>query len=164
MGVTFVPLAHYQPKILSAIYHVGYTEVLSCFGLPISELGHYRASIGVPKTHLLGSETDLETEKVSLPVRFKAEFQLGKTNLPAGVVEKWDQIPISFLRHLDLHKSVFGFIRLEDFTLHPLIRPGSLVQIDASQRKISTEKWEKEFDRPIYFVELRIGYVCSWRA
>src|SRR6267378_1116592 len=24
------------------------------------------------------------------------------------------------------------------------------------------ETWNTEFDRPIYFVELRNGYVCSW--
>lgn len=165
--VTDIENGQFKPSIfkiysLSAIYHVGYTEVLSCFGLPISELGRYRASIGVPRTHLLGAETDLETEKVSLPVQFKPGFQLEKTNLLAQVVEKWDQIPVGFLQHLDLHKSVYGYIGLEDYTLYPLIRPGSLVQIDASQRKISTEKWKNEFDRPIYFVELRVGYVCSW--
>lgn len=158
----FVPLAHHELKVLGAIYHVGYAEVLSCFGLPIGELGRDRISIGVPKTHLLGVGADLEAEKVSLPVRFKPEFQLEKTNLLAQVVEKWDQIPVGFLQHLDLHKSVYGYIGLEDYTLYPLIRPGSLVQIDASQRKISTDKWKTEFDRPIYFVELRIGYVCSW--
>ena len=165
--VTDIENGKFKPSIfkiysLSAIYHVGYTEVLSCFGLPISELGRYRASIGVPRTHLLGAETDLETEKVSLPVQFKPGFQLEKTNLLAQVVEKWDQIPVGFLQHLDLHKSVYGYIGLEDYTLYPLIRPGSLVQIDASQRKISTEKWKNEFDRPISFVELRVGYVCSW--
>lgn len=165
--VTDIENGQFKPSIfkiysLSAIYHVGYKEVLSCFGLPISELGRYRASIGVPRTHLLGAETDLETEKVSLPVQFKPGFQLEKTNLLAQVVEKWDQIPVGFLQHLDLHKSVYGYIGLEDYTLYPLIRPGSLVQIDASQRKISTEKWKNEFDRPIYFVELRVGYVCSW--
>jgi len=36
------------------------------------------------------------------------------------------------------------------------------VQIDATQRKIVASKWKTEFDRPIYFVELRSGYVCSW--
>jgi RNA polymerase sigma factor (sigma-70 family) len=155
-------LYFFEGYTLSAIYHIGYTEVLSCFGLPIGDLGRYRASIGIPKTHLLGGGADIEAEKVSLPVRFKPEFQLEKTNLLAQVVEKWDQIPVGFLQHLDLHKSVYGYIGLEDFTLYPLIRPGSLVQIDVSQRKISTEKWKSEFDRPIYFVEHRVGYVCSW--
>lgn len=119
-------------------------------------------SIGVPRTHLLGGEADIETAEVSLPIEFKPEFQLEKTNLLARVVKKWDQIPVGFLQHLDLHKSVYGYIGLEDYTLYPLIRPGSLVQIDASQRKLSVERWKTEFDRPIYFVELRDGYVCSW--
>ena len=69
---------------------------------------------------------------------------------------------MGLLQHLDLRKSMYGYIGLEDYTLHPLIRPGSLVQIDPRQRKISAEKWRTEFDRPIYFVELRDGYVCSW--
>ena len=165
--VTDIENGKFKPSIykiysLSAIYHVGYTEVLSCFGLPIAELGRYRTSMGVPKTHLLGSADDLDAEDVSLPVRFKPEFQLEKTNLLARVVEKWDQIPVGFLQHLDLRKSVYGYIGLEDYTLYPLIRPGSLVQIDSNQRKVSAEKWNTEFDRPIYFVELRAGYVCSW--
>jgi transcriptional regulator with XRE-family HTH domain len=165
--VTDIENGKFKPSIykiysLSAIYRVGYTEVLACFGLPIAELGRYRASMGVPRTHLLGSGVDLDAQDVPLPVRFKPEFQLEKTNLLAQVVEKWDQIPVGFLHHLDLRKSVFGYIGLEDYTLYPLIRPGSLVQIDSTQRKISAEKWKTEFDRPIYFVELRDGYVCSW--
>ena len=164
--VTEIEHGKFTPSIyklysLGAIYHVSYTEVLSCFGLPLSELARYRTSIGVPKTHLFG-ETEAGSEKVSLPVQFKPEFRLEKANLLARVVEKWDQVPVGFLQHLDLHKSVYGYIGLEDYTLYPLIRPGSLVQIDANQRKIGAEEWKTEFERPIYFVELRAGYVCSW--
>jgi transcriptional regulator with XRE-family HTH domain len=152
----------YKFHTFSAIYNRRITELMSYFGLPLGDLSRYRISIGVPKTHLLDSEADLESEPVSLPVRFKPEFRLEKTSLLARVVEKWDEIPIGFLQHLDLRKSVYGYIGLEDYTLFPLIRPGSLVQIDVSQRKISAEKWKTEFDRPVYFVELRNGYVCSW--
>jgi transcriptional regulator with XRE-family HTH domain len=152
----------YKFHTFGAIYNRRITELLSYFGLPLGDLSRYRMSIGVPKTHLLEGGADLESEKVSLPVRFKPEFRLEKTNLLAQVVEKWDEIPVGFLQHLDLRKSVYGYIGLEDYTLFPLIRPGSLVEIDANQTKISTEKWNTEFDRPIYFVELRNGYVCSW--
>jgi transcriptional regulator with XRE-family HTH domain len=152
----------YKFHTFGAIYSRRITELMSYFGLPLGDLSRYRMSIGVPRTHLLEGGADLESEKVSLPVRFKPEFRLEKTNLLAQVVEKWDEIPVGFLQHLDLRKSVYGYIGLEDYTLFPLIRPGSLVQIDANQRKISTEKWNTEFDRPIYFVELRNGYVCSW--
>ena len=44
----------------------------------------------------------------------------------------------------------------------PLIRPGSIVQIDGNQRKVLPVKWENEHERPIYFVELRDEYICSW--
>jgi transcriptional regulator with XRE-family HTH domain len=165
--VTDIENGEFTPSIykfftFSAIYQRRITELLSFFGLQTGDLSRYRASIGVPRTHLLDGGADLEAEKVSLPVRFKPEFRLEKTNLLAQIVEKWDEIPVGFLQHLDLRRSVYGYIGLEDYTLFPLIRPGSLVQIDTSQRKISTERWKTEFDRPIYFVELRNGYVCSW--
>src|SRR5260370_6048195 len=165
--VTDIENGEFTPSIykfhtFSAIYNRKITELMSYFGLPLGNLSRYRRSIGVPKTHILESGADPDIDRVSLPVQFKPEFRLERTNLLARVVEKWEEIPVGFLQHLDLRKSVYGYIGLEDYTLFPLIRPGSLVQIDASQRKISTEKWRTEFDRPVYFVELRNGYVCSW--
>lgn len=165
--VTDIENGEYTPSIykfytLSAVYHRRYDAIVSLFGLSMGDLKRYQASLGVPNTHLLASDSEPDMEKVSLPVRFKEQFQLEKTHLLAQVVEKWDLLPVGFLQHLDLQKSVYGYIGLEDYTLYPLIRPGSLVQIDAGQRKLSTEKWKTEFDRPVYFVELRNGYVCSW--
>jgi hypothetical protein len=47
--------------------------------------------------------------------------------------------------------------------MYPFLRPGSFVEIDSRQKKIKTiGSWQSEFDRPIYFVELRDSYVCSW--
>ena len=146
---------------LSAIYKVHYSELLDCLGVPLGEHARYRTSLGVPATHLF-SGAEPETEQLSMPVQLKRDFRLEKTELLARVVEKWGDVPVPFLQRLDLRKFVYGYIGLEDFTLYPLIRPGSLVQIDANQTKISAEKWKTDFDRPIYFVELRAGYVCSW--
>ena len=166
--VTDIENGEYTPSIykfytFSAVYHCPYDVIVSFFGLSMADLKRYQVSLGVPNTHLLvpGAGT-AEGDSVSLPVRFKREFQLEKTHLLAEVVEKWDLLPVGFLQHLDLRKSMYGYVGLEDYTLYPLIRPGSLVQIDASQRKLSAEKWKTEFDRPVYFVELRSGYVCSW--
>src|SRR6266403_4080183 len=113
----------YKLQTLSAIYNRRFTELTSYYGVPVGELSRYRTSIGVPKTHLLDIGSDLETENVSLPTQFKPEFRLEKTNLLARVVEKWDQIPVGFLQHLDLRKSVYGYMGLEDYTLFPFIRP-----------------------------------------
>ena len=46
--------------------------------------------------------------------------------------------------------------------MFPIIRPGSIVQIDQNQRKVLQTKWEDEDDRPIFFVELRGEFICSW--
>lgn len=43
-----------------------------------------------------------------------------------------------------------------------MIRPGSFVEIDANQKRIDRIFWSNEFDRPIFFVELRDSYACSW--
>jgi hypothetical protein len=58
--------------------------------------------------------------------------------------------------------AVYGYVGTKDFTLSPLIRPGSFVQIDSSQRKIENSGWSGIFERPVYFVELREEYACSW--
>jgi hypothetical protein len=43
-----------------------------------------------------------------------------------------------------------------------LLRPGSFVQIDSQVNRVNATEWRTEFDRPIYFVELRDSYACSW--
>jgi hypothetical protein len=46
--------------------------------------------------------------------------------------------------------------------MSPLLRPGSLVQIDSRLNRAHYREWRTEFDRPIYFIELRDSYACSW--
>jgi hypothetical protein len=51
---------------------------------------------------------------------------------------------------------------MQDLTLHPMLRPGSFVQIDQRVKKVRVAQWRTEHDRPIYFIELREGYACAW--
>ena len=39
--------------------------------------------------------------------------------------------------------------------MYPLLRPGSFVQIDSHVNRTHPSRWRTEFDRPIYFIELR---------
>jgi hypothetical protein len=77
------------------------------------------------------------------------------------MVEIWGEVPLRLLQHLDLKNGVYGIVGMADRTLYPIIRPGSIVQIDQGQRKVLTQ-WENEHDRPIYFIELRGDFLCSW--
>ena len=116
----------------------------------------------MPNTHLTQLEV-YDTEKtVSFPVRFDRSFDVDNTNLLSRMVEVWGEVPIALIQHLDIRHSLYGYIGLQDNTLSPLLRPGSFVQIDPHVRKVQPLRWRTEFDRPIYFVELRDGYACSW--
>ncbi len=44
----------------------------------------------------------------------------------------------------------------------PILRSGSVVIIDTSIHTIDDSDWSSEYDRPLYFVELREGYRCGW--
>lgn len=77
------------------------------------------------------------------------------------MVEVWGEVPIALARHLGVRNNHYGFIGLRDFTLYPLLRPGSFVQIDQKLQKIQTYDWRSEFDRRVYFIKLRHGYACS---
>jgi transcriptional regulator with XRE-family HTH domain len=56
-----------------------------------------------------------------------------------------------------------GVIGRRDRTMEPMIRPGSIVLIDIQKRAIAGRKdWNNEFDRPIYFLFTRTGYVCGF--
>lgn len=51
---------------------------------------------------------------------------------------------------------------MDDDTLYPFIRPGAFVRIDPRQKKIPSVGWHGDYDRPIFFVELRDHYLCIW--
>ncbi len=56
-----------------------------------------------------------------------------------------------------------GIIGREDRTLEPMIRAGSIVLIDTRKRAIVGRRdWNNEFDRPIYFLDTRKGYICGF--
>ena len=44
----------------------------------------------------------------------------------------------------------------------PILRPGSIVLVDTGMRSIEDQQWWNEYDRPLYFVELKEGYRCGW--
>jgi hypothetical protein len=56
----------------------------------------------------------------------------------------------------------YGWIGMDDWSMYPVLHPGSVVAIDDSRRKIAREGWTNEYDRPIYFLEQRDGFRCGW--
>jgi len=147
---------------LAAIYRVKFTDLMLLFGLDVRKIAQHQLASPLPHTHLTNLEVYDADKTVSFPVRFDRSFDLDNTNLLSRMVEIWGEVPIALLQHLDLRHSLYGYVGLRDFTLYPLLRPGSFVQVDQRVRKIQPQRWRTEFDRPIYFVELRDSYACAW--
>lgn len=152
----------YKLFSLSVIYRIKFTDLLSLFGVDLQKIGKYQPQVLLPNTHLTNLEVVDGERSVTFPVRFDRGFNLDKTNLLSRMVEVWGEVPIALIQHLDVRHSQYGYIGLQDYMLHPMLRPGSFVQIDPEVKKIQPFSWRTEFDRPIYFVELRDGYGCSW--
>ena len=152
----------YKLYTLSVIYRIKFTDLLAIFGIDLEKISHYQTRLPLPETYLTQLAVYDEERPVSFPVRFDPGFSVERTNLLARMVEIWGEVPIALIQHLDLRKSLYGYIGLTDHTLFPILRPGSFVQIDDRQTKVHKPPWRTEFERPIYFVELRNGYACAW--
>jgi transcriptional regulator with XRE-family HTH domain/aromatic ring-cleaving dioxygenase len=147
---------------LSAIYCRSWAYLNSLFNLRMSDLAKDQVLYGVPRTRLLSDQEEDSDEAIVLPIDFRTEQLLGQTNLLTKLVVHWGEVPIPLLRLLSPDKALYGFVGLDDGTLSPLIRPGSFVQIDVNQTKVLEGSWASEYDRPVYFVELRDRYACGW--
>ena len=152
----------YKLYSISTIYHVKFVELLSMFGVDLAKIPKHQMKLRLQKTHLTNVDNPDQDRIVAFPARFDRGFSLSETNLLSRMVETWGEVPISLIQNLDLRNHLYGYIGMRDYTLFPLLRPGSFVQIDQTSRKIQRFKWRTEFDRPIYFLELRDGYACSW--
>jgi transcriptional regulator with XRE-family HTH domain len=144
----------------AAIYRREYRELLSFYGL---ELDGISADVGFgrpQKSHL--TEASSNITQVRMPTRLDPGFSLQKTTDLKRAIEQWGTVPMAYLELFADDRYTYGYVGSEDFTMYPILPPGSFVQVDEAKSKISDGIWRSEFERPIYFVEMRDGYTCCW--
>ena len=152
----------YRLYSLCAIYRLDMTEVLSWYGIPLASLPGDAMMIEHPRTHPVGFQPD--DGEVQLPWSLDPGFDVSRTVFLSRLIQKWGKVPLMLLNHIDLRQHRYGLIGTDDWSMYPVISPGALVVIDDSKRKVANAGWTSEFDRPIYFLEHREGYVCGWCA
>jgi hypothetical protein len=69
---------------------------------------------------------------------------------------------LQFLPRFQRGTQTYAFLGTEDFTMYPLLMPGSFLQVDESRTEVLKEGWHSEYERPIYFIETREEFICSW--
>jgi transcriptional regulator with XRE-family HTH domain len=146
---------------LCVIYGRDYDRLAILLGVPVPEVAKDHKALALPRTYLIDTIPEpCDSEKLAA-VALREKLCAERTNLMSKLLAAWEETPV-LLQPMQGSNPVYGYIGMDDYTLHPFIRPGSFVRIDPRQKKVPPLNWRTDFDRPVFFVELRERYVCSW--
>lgn len=138
--------------VLAVIYGLTAEQMIGLYQMSGAGSSHELSQVQTPNATILLSSGPLEQHAKqwlpdSFPVGPAPDFT---TLLPLGQ----EMLPSQYKR---------GIIGQRDRMLEPMIRGGSIVLIDTLKRAIADRKaWTHEFDRPIYFLVTRTGYVSGF--
>jgi len=145
----------YKLYALAAIYHLDPHQVCQWYEVPFEEHFSDGSQLPAPNTHLAAAPASLR-----LPIRFDPGFDPKRTEFLSRMVERWGQLEGTLFNQQPRYR--YGYVGLSDRMMDPLLRPGSLVMLDPALREICNSDWGNEYERPIYFIETRERYRCSW--
>jgi transcriptional regulator with XRE-family HTH domain len=144
---------------LAIIYRMTFSEILEWYGLDLTHAAQDAGIAGLPQSHLLART---EGGSFRIPVKLDPAFDVKKTTNIGRMIQTWGILPLAHLSALLDTNQTFGYIGTEDFTMYPLLLPGSFVQVDEARNTVIEKMWRSEYERPIYFVESREGFTCCW--
>ena len=150
----------YRLYSLSVIYRKDFRELLAWYGVDLSQPLTDLEIAAPPRSHL--STALANTAAVQMPVKLDPAFDPKKTLNFGRMVEQWGTVPLAYLEQFSKVDYTYGYVGSEDFTMYPILPPGSFIQVDESRNKVVEGGWRSEYERPIYFVETREGYTCCW--
>jgi transcriptional regulator with XRE-family HTH domain len=151
----------YRMYSLGAIYGMEMNRLLAIFGVPVEKMPADSLRLSFPRTRQALFNPDGLTP-VEVPVNLESVAEFQATTYMSRQVHRWGKLPVLLLQSLDLRKQRYAFIGTDDWSMHPMIRPGSFVQIDEAKRTIKRDAWVHEYEKPIYFLEHRKGFRCGW--
>lgn len=150
----------YRLYSLAVIYRLQLRELLDWYGVSADDIASDLALVAPPRSHKVEALADLPA--VRMPVKLDPGFDPRRTANLGRMIERWGVVPLAFLTQFANTKYTYGYIGSEDFTMYPLLLPGSFVQIDEARSQVTEAMWHSEYERPIYFLETREGYCCCW--
>ncbi|MGA8027194.1 MAG: helix-turn-helix transcriptional regulator [Bryobacteraceae bacterium] len=151
----------YRLYSLCAVYSLDFTLALRWYGISLQQLIQDSAAVALDRTHPVDFQVPAGAE-VDFPAELDRTFDIEQTSYLTGHIKRWGKLPLILLNSLDLKNQRYGFIGANDWSMYPIIAPGSFIQIDENRRRISDAGWVHEYERPIYFIEHRNGYRCAW--
>jgi len=145
---------------LSVIYRRDPRELLNWYGVDLNNMAADLGLVSPPKSHVSDALASLAS--VQVPLRMDPAFNERRTTNLGRMVEQWGLVPLAYLAQFANSDFTYGYIGTQDFTMFPLLSPGSFIQVDESKNTVVEGAWRSEYERPIYFVETRDGHTCCW--
>lgn len=150
----------YRLYALAVVYRHDLRELLRWYGIHLESFAEDTDIAEPPRSHrALGLTSG---DALRMPIKMDPGFDLAKTTNVGRMIEKWGIVPLTFLQQLADSDYTYGYVGSQDLTMYPLLMPGSFVQVDEGLNRVTTGPWQSEYERPIYFVETRNGFRCSW--
>jgi transcriptional regulator with XRE-family HTH domain len=150
----------YRIYTLAAIYQSDYRTICSWYGVTLDSIAEDSNITEIPRTHRFGSVP--RPDSLMLPVEVDPGFDVRRTMNLARMIQQWGTVPLQFMPRFARGPHTYAFLGTEDFTMYPLLMPGTFLQVDESRSEIIQEGWRSEYERPIYFIETRKEFLCSW--
>ena len=145
---------------LAVLYRLDFHELMALYGIDLARMPLDLKSAEPRHTHRAESPAIAQIE---MPVRLDPSFDLRRTSNLGRMVEQWGVLPLTHLKELADNGFTYGYIGSQDYTMYPLLLPGTFVQVDESKDDVAEPgAWRSEYERPIYFIETRDGHICSW--
>jgi transcriptional regulator with XRE-family HTH domain len=146
---------------LCAIYKLNFTSVLRWYGVNLDRLPVDAFEFARQNTVVF--DVDIPDRfPLDLPVALASTFDIRKTSYLGEQIATWGKVPAGLLTSVANRRTRYGLIGTEDWSMAPLIPPGSFLQIDPRSRHLAEGGWVSEYERPVYFLEHRDGYLCAW--
>lgn len=151
----------YKLYSLCAIYRLDFFEVLEWYGIDISMLAADASVVAPSRTHTVEFNADVNGSAI-LPFALDPGLDLRKTTFLSRMIQRWGRLPLLLMNATDPKTYRYAYVGTDDWSMHPILHPGSLVLIDETKRRIATGGWTSEQDRPMYLLEHREGYFIGW--
>jgi transcriptional regulator with XRE-family HTH domain len=126
----------YRLYTLCAIYRLDWREVLRWYGVPLDLLAVDALQIRHAGTHAIHFAVE---GTAAVPPGLDREIDLNKTTFLQHTVGRWGKMPLSFLAGLEQRHLHYGLVGMSDWSMYPILQPGSLVLIDQNRRKIMVD-------------------------
>jgi len=135
---------------LSVIYRVNFLDLVRLYNVDVDEKEKYERVANPFLTQLVGEKENGGHTDAACSREVENTSLIPDVETPATTNGNHE-------RHI-----VYAHLGISEFTMYPMIRPGALLRIDTKQNKVTSGVWRNEYERPIFFIELRGSYTCGW--